>query len=96
MDILDAIEQAHRERVGRKFCYVPVNHADSASLWVLAVVEQGEPGYFPVSEDCYLSDNANAAYAHAADLNLHRLGMSADEAAVMVASSMTGSRNLRR
>lgn len=86
---LDAIERAHRDRVGtgRRFCYVETLW--TGEVYRLSVVEQEEPGHYPISED-YFAGSERDMHEMAARLNRDRLDILPRAAALIVASSMTG------
>jgi hypothetical protein len=90
MNNLKIYEDAHRKRCGtsRRFCYTEVPCAD---FYRLAIVEEDEPGYYPLSED-YGCGNRHTVRAIADDMNRQRLGLTADQAIFIVASSMKGTK----
>ena len=79
---LDLIEKVHRERVGKRFCYCATEDG-------LSVVEEGEAGHFPLSEDHFSFEDPDAASRAADLLNEMRLGLSPGKAALIVASSLS-------
>ena len=89
--ILDILESAHRNRCGseRLFCYTPTNIDHSTTVFRLSIVEEDEPGHFPVTEDvaCGTYDEMTSL---ANRLNHERLKLTHDRAVMVVASSMTG------
>jgi|SRR5215469_6046812 len=89
--LLNILENAHRARCGsdRLFCYVATNTEDSVSLWQLSLVEEDEPGHFPVSHDVAIGSEAQMR-ALADRLNRERLKMTPDQSAYIIASSMRG------
>jgi len=89
MDYLTSIEEAHRNRCGseRRFCYAAAHSPEGTSVWVLTIVEEDEPGHFPVSDDIFLGDE-KTAWDRAHELNRTRLGILARESAMIVASTM--------
>jgi len=86
-DFLDLIEAAHRDAVGRVFCYHQVRYGTS-DLFRLVVVRGGEYGYYPISDDFFIGSQSEAR-DKAESLNSHRLNLTTVEAAKMVAKSMT-------
>lgn len=88
---LNILENAHRERCGsdRLFCYTASHCNNSENLWRLSLVEENEPGHFPLSEDIAIGSEAKMR-ALAEKLNRERLKMTPSQAVFIVASSMTG------
>jgi|SRR5215471_12790455 len=99
-DYLGILENTHRERCGtdRLFCYTASHIDDSASIWRLSIVEEDEPGHFPVSEDAVGVGSMKEMLALADTLNRTRLGLIPTQTVAIVASSMSGDveRNRRR
>jgi hypothetical protein len=89
--------RAQNERVGSDgaFCYCATQYFDSLTLWRLSFVERNEPGHFPITDDLFLGTEIEMK-RKAAELNLHRLNLSSQEAAVIIASSMVGQPDDRR
>ena len=88
---LDIVEHAHRQRTGQ-FCYVAT--AITNEWWRLSIVEREVDGHFPLSEDFFLGTE-NEAQRKAVELNSRRLDIGPRAAALLVASTMTGSLSRR-
>lgn len=87
--LLRLIEDKHRERCGteRRFAYTAVEWIPG--LYKLSIVEEDEPGHFPISEDIFAA-HEHKARARADTLNSTRLGLTRGQAALIIASSMSG------
>lgn len=88
-EFLDAIEAAHAEEVGKRFCYWPVEWIGVGrdALHRLAIVRETESGYYPITEDFFFG-SARECARKAAELNSHRLDLSERDAARIVMASM--------
>jgi hypothetical protein len=87
--MLKIYEDAHRKRcgTGRAFCYMETLRRDN--VYGLSIVEQDEPGHFPLPE---LGCGARKQMRELAErLNRERLKIPPRLAAIIIASSMSGS-----
>ena len=92
---LSACEAGHRQRCGEfHYCYVAVAYRPGSELWRMAITADDLDGYMPISDDLFLGDEREMVQ-EAKRLNKDRLGLSAQDAAGIIAASMARSPNQR-